>query len=103
MSKSVVVSIPHRLGREEALRRIKSGLTSARRDHSKLVTISQEVWTGDRVAFQCSAFGQNAAGIIDVADDHLRLEVMLPWLLSKIAEKIVPQIRKEAVLMLEKK
>ena len=32
-----------------------------------------------------------------------RLEVTLPWLLAKFAEKLVPAIRKEGVLMLEKK
>jgi hypothetical protein len=29
MSKPLIVSIPHRLGKEEALRRLKSGLASA--------------------------------------------------------------------------
>ena len=50
-----------------------------------------------------SAPGQAASGIIDVAEDHVRLEVTLPWLLAKLAEKIQPMIRKEGTLMLEKK
>ena len=103
MSKPVVVSIPHRLGREEALRRIKTGFARASTDYARLITLSQETWTGDRVTFQCSALGQSAAGIIDVAEDHVRLEVTLPWLLAKFAEKLAPQIRREGLLMLEKK
>jgi hypothetical protein len=43
------------------------------------------------------------SGGIDVADDHVRLEVVLPWLLAMIAEKIQPLIRKEGTLMLDKK
>ena len=43
------------------------------------------------------------SGLIDFADDHVRLEVTLPWLLAMIAEKLTPMIRKEATLMLEKK
>jgi hypothetical protein len=31
------------------------------------------------------------------------LEVTLPWLLAKVAEKLTPAIRKEATLMLEHK
>jgi len=31
------------------------------------------------------------------------LEVFLPWLLAKLAETLQPLIRKEAVLLLEKK
>jgi hypothetical protein len=33
----------------------------------------------------------------------VRLEVTLPWLLSKLAEKFTPAIRKEGTLMLEQK
>lgn len=103
MSSPLVVSIPHRLGREEALRRIKSGLGSARTGYTPLLTIDEESWTGDRLLFRVSALGQSATGSIDVADDHVRLEVTLPWLLAKLAEKIAPAIRKEGTLMLEKK
>jgi Putative polyhydroxyalkanoic acid system protein (PHA_gran_rgn) len=103
MSKPLIVSIPHRLGREEALRRIKSGLVDARSNYSALLTLHAETWSGERLAFNVRALGQTAAGFIDVADDHVRLEVTLPWLLAAIAEKLTPAIRKEGTLMLEKK
>jgi Putative polyhydroxyalkanoic acid system protein (PHA_gran_rgn) len=103
MSKSVVVSIPHRLGREEAARRIKSGFATARENFSAILTIHDESWTGDRLTFNASALGQNAPGSLDVADDHVRVEVTLPWLLAVLAEKITPVIRKETVQLLEKK
>ena len=103
MSQPVVISIPHRLGREEAVRRLKTGLDRARVQFASILTISEEVWSGDRLSFHASALGQHARGVLDVAEDHVRLEVSLPWLLAKIAEKIVPAIRREGVLMLEKK
>jgi hypothetical protein len=53
--------------------------------------------------FRVCALGQSAAGIIDVLDDHVRLNVTLPWLLAKIAERVAPAIRKEGTLMPEKK
>ena len=102
MSKPLIVSIPHHLGREEAARRIKSGLGAARANYSALLTIREETWTGDQLAFNLSALGQSAVGVIDVADDHVRLEVQLPWLLAMVAEKLTPAIRKEGTLMLEK-
>jgi hypothetical protein len=102
LSKPLIVSIPHRLGREEAARRIKSGLTAARTNYSAFLTINEETWSGDRLAFNLSALGQSAVGLIDIADDHVRLEVQLPWLLAVIAEKLTPSIRKEGTLMLEK-
>ena len=103
MSQPLIISIPHRLGRQEAARRIKNGLSTARTNYSSFVNIHEESWTGDRVAFNISALGQSATGIMDVADDHIRLEVTLPWLLAQIAEKLTPAIRKEATLLLEKK
>jgi hypothetical protein len=103
VSQPLVVSIPHRLGREEAVRRLKSGLGTARSQYAALLTIREETWTGDRLAFNLTALGQSANGFMDVADDHVRLEVTLPWLLAKIAEKVTPLIRNEGTLLLEKK
>jgi len=93
----------HQLGRAEAERRIKSGLATVRTHYSALFHIQEENWTGDRLLFNISTLGQSASGLIDFADDHVRLEVTLPWLLALIAEKLTPAIRKEATLMLEKK
>ena len=45
----------------------------------------------------------HANGTIDVRDDHVILEVTLPWLLAQFVEKIAPAIRKQGTLMLEKK
>ena len=50
-----------------------------------------------------SALGQSASGSTDVADDHVRLEVFLPWFLAKLVGTIQPLIRKEGTLLLEKK
>lgn len=103
MSKPLVVSIPHRLGKEEAVRRLKSGLGSAGTNFGHLFSIQEQTWSGDRLQFRVSALGQVANGSIDVADDHVRLEVFLPWLLAKLAETLQPLIRREGTLMLEKK
>ena len=103
MSKPLIVSIPHRLGREEAMRRIKSGLAAGREHYSAFLNVHEETWSNDHLAFNISLLGQAAAGLIDFADDHVRLEVTLPWLLAKIVEKFTPAIAKEGTLMLEKK
>jgi hypothetical protein len=103
MSKPFVVSIPHRLGKDEALRRLKSGLGAAQANYKHLFTMQEETWTGDRLQFRISALSQTVSGTIDVADDQVHLQVFLPWLLSKLAEAIQPLVRKEGTLLLEKK
>ena len=52
---------------------------------------------------ETSLIGQVASGSIDVAEDYVRLEVLLPWLLAMLAETLLPLIRKEGTLLLEKK
>ena len=103
MSKPLFVSIPHHLGKDEAVRRLKSGLCTARTSYGHLFKVQEETWTSDRLQFRIIALAQAVSGSIDVFDDHVNLEVMLPWLLAAIAERIQPLIRKEGTLMLEKK
>src|SRR5271155_2636853 len=103
MSKPFVVSIPHRLGKDEALRRLKSGLTTARANYGHVFSMQEEVWAGDRLQFAITALGQSAHGTIDVAEDQVHLQVFLPWLLARLAAAIQPLVRKEGTLMLEKK
>jgi hypothetical protein len=103
MSKPFIVSIPHQLGKDEAVRRLKSGLGGLRTNYGHLFSIEEEVWTGDSLQFRVSAIGQAVSGTIDVAEDHVTLQVYLPWLLAKIAEAVQPLIRKEGTLLLENK
>jgi hypothetical protein len=103
VTKPLVVSIPHRLGKDEALRRIRAGFGNARQNYAQFLTVDEETWVGDRMNFRVRALGQAAHGAIDVREDHVQLEVTLPWLLGVVAEKLTPLIRKEGTLMLEKK
>jgi hypothetical protein len=103
MPEPVVVSIPHRLGKEEATRRLKTGLGRARTEFASLMQVEREDWSGDRLTFDVKAMAQTVHGSVDVAEDHVRIEVMLPWLLARIATTAQAMIQKQATLMLEKK
>ena len=102
MSAPFIVSIPHRLGREEATRRLKGGLSRAAAS-VPVLTVDEERWNGDRMDFRVRALGQAASGHIDVADDHVRIEVMLPWLLQRFAQAAQAVIRERGTLLLTKK
>jgi hypothetical protein len=103
MSKPLVVSVSHSLGREEAVRRLKSGLRDARATFHRVLAVQEEVWMGDDLRFRVKALGQEVSGTIEVADDFVRLTVMLPWLLAQLAERLQPLLRHEGQVMLEKK
>jgi hypothetical protein len=102
MSAPLVVSIPHRLGREEATRRLKAGLTRAA-SSVPVLKVDEERWEQDRMIFRVRALGQAASGHLDVADDHVRLEVTLPWLLQRFAEAAQTVIKNRGNLLLTKK
>jgi hypothetical protein len=91
------------LGKSEALRRLKSGLASTRPTLSHVLTVQEETWSDGQLRFRVAALGQVASGVIDVADDHVRLEVMLPWLMALLADKLRREIQARGILMLEKK
>lgn len=103
MSEPLVVIIPHSLGKDEALRRIRDGLGRAKTEFAWLLSLDEEVWTGDRLTFRASALGQCASGFIDVYGAALRLEVTLPWLLARFAHAAQRVIGHKGQLMLEKK
>lgn len=103
MPEPLVVVIPHNLGKDEALRRIKTGVERAQSEFARLISFDQTTWTGDRLAFNVSALGQCASGFIDVYENGVRLEVTLPWLLAKFAEAAKRVVGQRGTLMLEKK
>lgn len=103
MSQPLTVTIPHRLGREEAARRLKTGIGRLDTQFGKHFSLLKNDWTGDHLDFHVAALGQSASGAIDVAEDHVRLEVQLPWLLARLTEKAKLLIEKQGHLMLDKK
>jgi len=103
VSDTVTVTIDHRLGRVEAVRRLKEGFARANGHLGPMITMEQETWEGDTLRFRMRALGQTAAASIEVMDDALRIELSLPWLLAKVAKRLLSVLRKEAALLLEKK
>jgi hypothetical protein len=103
MSAPLVVTIPHRLGKAEALNRIKFGLGRAKTEYSHLLRIDNDSWEGDRLTFAAAALGQRAHGTIDVTDTNVRLEVTLPWLLARFAHAVQRVVGQKVTPLLEKK
>jgi hypothetical protein len=103
VSDTVTVIIAHRLGKVEAVRRLKEGFAHANGHLGAMIAMEQETWVGDTLRFRMRALGQTGAASIEVREDALRIEVSLPWLLAKAAKRLLPILRKEATLLLEKK
>ena len=55
------------------------------------------------MTFRVRALGQAAAGRVDVTDDHVQLEVTLPWLLHRFAKVVQQTIAGRSRILLDKK
>ncbi len=102
MSAPLVVSIPHQLGREEAIRRLKTGLTRAVAS-IPVLKVDEERWEDNRMIFRIRAIGQAASGSVDVEEDYVRLEIVLPWLLQRFAQAAQIAIKNRGNLLLAKR
>ncbi|MCA6108394.1 polyhydroxyalkanoic acid system family protein [Bradyrhizobium cenepequi] len=102
MSAPLVVSIPHSLGRDEAMRRLKTGLSRAA-NSVPVLKVDEERWEDNRMIFRVRALGQAATGHVDVDEDHVKVEVTLPWLLQRFAEVAQTAIRNRGRLLLTKR
>ena len=104
MSKPITITIPHQLGAAEARRRLETGLEqlASQIPGGDAARFTQS-WSGDVLNFSALAMGQAITGAVNVLDDHVRLDVVLPGMLGMIAGKIKGELQKRGQLLLEKK
>ena len=102
MPEPTVITISHRLGRDEAKRRLDAGLGHIRSQLAPFATAIDYRWTGYRLDFSLAAMRQSISGRIDVEDAFVRVELYLPLLLRMLAGTITARIRQEGSQLLDK-
>ena len=99
------VAIPHALDKAEARRRIETGFLSIQQNKLPVALAAmlsvQQHWDGDRMHFNATGFGQNVTGWLDVLPREVQIEVVVPGLLSRIAERILGAMKTKAQKLLE--
>jgi putative polyhydroxyalkanoate system protein len=103
MAKPLVVTISHTLGKEGAKARLRESVGQLRSQLAAFASGIEESWQGDRMDFRFAALGQSVTGAIDVLEDAVRIQVLLPGLLSFISGRLGSRIRDQAQLLLAKK
>jgi hypothetical protein len=103
MERPVEVELPHKLGREEAKRRIGNNvhkLTDHLPGGASHVTSN---WAGDQLNLDIHAMGQQVAAQLLVEEAKVRVKVMLPGLLSFFAGPIEAALSAKGKVLLEDK
>jgi hypothetical protein len=103
MATPITVTIPHQLGRAEARRRIEAGFAKLILQVPGSGSANSERWEGDRLTFAAGVMGQRIAGVIDVLDTAVTMEIELPDLLGMIAGGLKDRLQKAGTLLLTKK
>jgi putative polyhydroxyalkanoate system protein len=102
ISRPLIVLVPHRLGRQEARRRLDSGIDRLQRELRALLSGLDYHWQGDTLYFSASAMWQRITGRIEVLDDAVRVEIELPWVMRFLRDTITKRVRGRGVALLEK-
>jgi hypothetical protein len=100
MSAPISVDLPHRLGAEEAKRRIAtniSGLTA----HLPSGAEVRSQWEGDRLKLGVAVMGQEIDASLDVRESLVRVTVLLPPALAFFGKAIEAALRRGAPELLE--
>lgn len=100
MTQPIEVDLPHRLGKDEARRRIANNLHTLQ-EHIPGGAQVQSGWVGDQLSLDVAAMGQSVAAAIDVMDDRVHLKVLLPPMLSMFSGIIQGALQKKGSVLLE--
>ena len=102
MSIPLTVDLPHKLGAEEARRRIERNVGKLT-DHVPGGAQVSSRWSGNRLDLDVGAMGQQVAAQIDIQESVVRLTVQLPPALAFFGGMIEQLIRRQGAAMLEDK
>lgn len=94
------ITVPHSLGKTEALNRLQGMLESVKENYGSQVSDLQENWTDDGGTFSFKAMGFKISGELTVVDDQVRVDAEFPWAAKPFQSTIETAIRERAERLL---
>jgi len=92
---SIDLTVPHALGREEAVQRLKTGFGLAREGYQQHVSDLVEEWDGHLLRYSFKTFGMSVAGTVAVEPAEVRVTAGLPLAAALFRGAIEQQIREQ--------
>jgi hypothetical protein len=102
MAKPLTIAIPHNLGRAEALARIRANEEKAAEQVRPFVSALEHHWEGDELHVAVKALAQSFAGRVNVEDEVVRIEVVLPPMFGWIGGRVRQIVTQHAPRLLTK-
>ena len=96
----LTVGVPHELGQEQAVAKLKSEANQLQQAFSGQYSDYQETWEDHRLAFQFKTFGFNIKGSVEVEPSRVQVDVDLPIAAMMFKGMIEERIREKMIAML---
>lgn len=93
MNQPISVDLPHKLGRDEARRRIANNVHKLTDHIPGGAAQTASSWSGDELTLNVTAMGQSIEARILVEESVVRVRMMLPPLLAMFAKPIESMLR----------
>ena len=103
MQQPIKVDLPHKLGRDEARRRIANNIHKLKDHIPGGAAHVDSTWNGDDLDLTVHAMGQAVETRIGVEETKVRVEVLLPGMLALFAGPIEAMLQKKGNVLLEDK
>jgi hypothetical protein len=97
---SMSLSMPHSLGQEEALKRLKAAIEKAKARNQGKVTNLKEDWKDNRLDYSFTTFSFNIKGEVTVEPELVKLNGSLPFAAMMFKGKIEQTVREELAKIL---
>jgi hypothetical protein len=101
MQPPIKVDLPHKLGRDEAKRRIANNIHKLKEHIPGGGAQVSSNWAGDELNLAINALGQAVEAKIGVEETKVHVEVMLPGMLAIFAAPIEAMLQKKGDILLE--
>jgi hypothetical protein len=98
---TITLSIPHRLTRDEARRRVQNALAGLKGQHAAQFAQVEENWTAHHMDFRVAVLGQSLTGRVDVGEEKVDIALDLPWLMAIFADRIRDEVQRKGTKLLE--
>jgi hypothetical protein len=92
---TLTLTANHKLGRAEALRRVKEKLESLLATYRSKVSDPHEEWTENSASLRFGVVGVHVSGTVTVTDSELRVTATVPFAMLVFKHKIESRVRTE--------
>ena len=100
MTQPIDVDLPHKLGKDEARRRIANNIHKLEQQIPGGAQV-QSAWSGDQLNLDVAAMGQSIAATIDVMESKVHVRVLLPGMLGIFSGIVQGALQQKGSVLLE--